>query len=97
MTAVALSSLLAPLVESVSWAANVSLYLGKISYSVYLFHMIVAQLLHPVSVSLALVWQLMIYVACISSFCTLFYLAFERPILAARPAYGPLLNAVRVS
>ena len=65
-------------------------YLGKISYSIYLFHVLIAMLLRPAFGGLPLHGQLAIYVAAIVAFCSVFYYCFERPILAARPDYAPV-------
>ena len=65
-----------------------SFYLGRISYSVYLFHLIVIMALKPMMAAAPLVLQLAVYVIAILALSTLFFAGFERPILAARPYYG---------
>ena len=64
-----------------------SFYLGRISYSVYLFHLIVVMTLKPRIASAPLLLQLAIYLALILALSTIFFAGFERPILAARPYY----------
>jgi len=64
-----------------------SFYLGRISYSVYLFHLMIVMALKPMIGSAPLVLQLAIYVALILTLSTTFFAGFERPILAARPYY----------
>ena len=64
-----------------------SFYLGRISYSVYLFHLMIVMALKPMIASAPLVLQLAIYVALILALSTIFFAGFERPILAARPYY----------
>ncbi len=64
-----------------------SFYLGRISYSVYLFHLIIAMVLKPKIASAPLVLQLAIYVGLVLALSTIFFAGFERPILAARPYY----------
>ena len=64
-----------------------SFYLGRISYSVYLFHLMIVMALKPMIASAPLVLQLAIYVALILTLSTIFFAGFERPILAARPYY----------
>jgi peptidoglycan/LPS O-acetylase OafA/YrhL/lysophospholipase L1-like esterase len=64
-----------------------SFYLGRISYSVYLFHLIIVMIVKPRIASAPLVLQLAIYVALILALSTIFFAGFERPILAARPYY----------
>jgi peptidoglycan/LPS O-acetylase OafA/YrhL/lysophospholipase L1-like esterase len=65
-----------------------SFYLGRISYSVYLFHLIAIMALKPLLAIAPLALQLAIYVALILAFSTVFFAGFERPILAARPYYS---------
>ena len=65
-----------------------SFYLGRISYSVYLFHLIAIMALKPMIATAPLALQLAIYVALILAFSTIFFSGFERPILAARPYYS---------
>ncbi|HEX9170068.1 MAG TPA: acyltransferase family protein, partial [Roseiarcus sp.] len=64
-----------------------SFYLGRISYSVYLFHLMIVMALKPMIAAAPLVVQLAIYVALILALSTIFFAGFERPILAARPYY----------
>lgn len=78
---------LVPLVERLPVLARFSSWAGKISYSVYLFHIIIAQALHPQLSAMSVAMQLAIYACCVTLFCTAFYTYFERPILAARPHY----------
>ena len=65
-----------------------SFYLGRVSYSVYLFHLIIIMALKPLLASAPLVLQLTLYVLAVLALSTLFFAGFERPILAARPYYG---------
>jgi peptidoglycan/LPS O-acetylase OafA/YrhL len=65
------------------------IYLGRISYSVYLFHIMLILLLRPTLQHLPLLVQLGIYVAGCAIFCSIFYQYFEKPILAARPKFKP--------
>jgi peptidoglycan/LPS O-acetylase OafA/YrhL len=67
---------------------SASFYLGRISYSVYLFHLIAIMALKPLLAAAPLALQLAIYVALILAFSTVFFAGFERPILAARPYYS---------
>jgi peptidoglycan/LPS O-acetylase OafA/YrhL/lysophospholipase L1-like esterase len=66
----------------------VSFYLGRISYSAYLFHLILIMALKPLLASAPLALQLAVYALAILALSTLFFAGFERPILAARPYYG---------
>jgi peptidoglycan/LPS O-acetylase OafA/YrhL len=65
-----------------------SFYLGRVSYSVYLFHLIVIMALKPSLAAAPLALQLTIYVLAILAVSSVFFAGFERPILAARPYYG---------
>ena len=65
-----------------------SFYLGRVSYSVYLFHLIVIMALKPLMASTPLALQLTVYVLAILALATVFFAGFERPILVARPYYG---------
>jgi peptidoglycan/LPS O-acetylase OafA/YrhL/lysophospholipase L1-like esterase len=65
-----------------------SFYLGRVSYSVYLFHLIVIMALKPLLASTPLPLQLTLYVLAILALSTVFFAGFERPILVARPYYG---------
>ena len=70
-----------------------SFYLGRISYSVYLFHLIIIMALKPMIAATPLALQLAIYVLAILALSTVFFAGFERPILAARPYYGAARRA----
>ncbi len=70
-----------------------SFYLGRISYSVYLFHLIIIMALKPMMAAAPLVLQLAVYVLAILALSTVFFAGFERPILAARPYYGAARRA----
>lgn len=64
-----------------------SFYLGRISYSVYLFHIVIIMALKPFVGNWPLFLQLALFIAATCAFSTLFWRAFERPILASRPDY----------
>ncbi len=67
----------------------VSFWLGRISYSAYLFHIVIVMALKPRIADWPLLAQLALYVALLCAFSTIFWRGFERPILAARPDYAP--------
>jgi peptidoglycan/LPS O-acetylase OafA/YrhL len=69
------------------WMESVAAYLGRVSYPVYLFHLLVLYLLTPFLVGLDVVVQLVLYCAATIGLATVFHHAFERPILANRPNY----------
>ncbi len=64
-----------------------SFWLGRISYSAYLFHIVVVMALKPRIAGWPIALQIALYLAIVSALSTLFWRAFERPILAARPNY----------
>ncbi len=65
-----------------------SFYLGRISYSVYLFHIVIIMALKPLVGSWPLVLQLALFIAAACAFSSLFWRAVERPILESRPDYA---------
>jgi peptidoglycan/LPS O-acetylase OafA/YrhL/lysophospholipase L1-like esterase len=70
--------------------AAFSFYLGRISYSAYLFHIVIVMALKPLVGDLPLALQLSIYVSTICAFSTLFWRGLERPVHASRPNYRRL-------
>ena len=68
--------------------AAFSFTIGRISYSAYLFHLILIMALKPRIGAWPLPAQLAVYLAGVVAFSLLFWRGFERPILAARPVYG---------
>jgi peptidoglycan/LPS O-acetylase OafA/YrhL len=68
---------------------SLCLYLGRISYSTYLFHLLLIMLLQPSLRDLALPFQLILFVGCLLLFSSIFYAYFERPILASRLTFAP--------
>ena len=62
-------------------------YFGRISYSVYLFHIILILLMRPALQQLPIAVQIGIYTGGCVIFSTLFFYYFEKPILAARPKF----------
>jgi peptidoglycan/LPS O-acetylase OafA/YrhL len=82
-----------PIIQSRAWLSTASLFVGRISYSVYLFHIIIAQALHPLIANVSLAMQLFLYLGIILLFSTLFFRYFERPILMARPDYPTFRTA----
>jgi peptidoglycan/LPS O-acetylase OafA/YrhL len=71
---------------------NFCLFSGRVSYSIYLLHLIVALLLQPSIADLPIILQLSIFVVVLLIICSLYYRYFEKPILAARPAYSAAGN-----
>jgi peptidoglycan/LPS O-acetylase OafA/YrhL len=69
------------------WLSGVGLFAGKISYSVYLFHLIFVLLLRNSFGNAQLAFQVVVYVVLVTAFAATFYHVFERPILAARPRF----------
>ena len=67
-------------------AAKAAVFLGQISYSVYLFHLPILMLVRSAS-GLHGASAFAVYVAATVGFCWLFFLLVEKPILAARPRF----------
>ena len=62
-------------------------FMGRISYSTYLFHLIVAQIVVQRMAPVPGPARFLAFLAALVAFCSLFYEYFERPILTARPRY----------
>lgn len=67
-------------------AKIIGLELGRISYSMYLFHLIIIYAIFPGGILAQLPYFLLFLVG----FCLLFYRFFEKPIMGARPTYKNL-------
>jgi len=67
--------------------SNCGLFLGRVSYSIYLFHIIFVMVLAAALASAPLMLQFALYLFVMLVFSTLFFAGFERPILRARPRY----------
>jgi peptidoglycan/LPS O-acetylase OafA/YrhL len=67
-------------------ATKLAIYGGRISYSVYLFHLPFV-LLVTAHVHLPSEWQFVIYLALLILFCLMFYRFVEAPLLESRPNY----------
>jgi peptidoglycan/LPS O-acetylase OafA/YrhL len=82
-----------PLIRRSAKVMVFSDFAGKISYAIYLFHILAAQVLQNRIAGYPLGIQLALYVGCIVAFCSAFYLYYERPILAARPRFVGVKSA----
>src|ERR1051326_5691826 len=60
-------------------------YLGRISYSTYLFHIILIELIGALLPGVPTAIHLVLFLLALLGLTTAFYYYFERPILAARP------------
>jgi peptidoglycan/LPS O-acetylase OafA/YrhL len=88
MAAVALFHALGPLFARSRTLARFCIFMGQISYSTYLFHLLIATILVPEVSALNLWLQIAIYVAVIAIVTAVFYRYFESPILSGRPHYS---------
>jgi peptidoglycan/LPS O-acetylase OafA/YrhL len=70
-----------------AWLARIGIVGGQISYSVYLFHLMLLLTLTPLIQGMPLAIQLLIYLSAMIVFAWIFYHYFEKPILAARPDF----------
>jgi lysophospholipase L1-like esterase len=68
-------------------AAKIGIFLGHISYSVYLFHLLVAMTIKPELTGLDITLQIAIFVGLLVCLTSVIWLYIEKPILAARPKY----------
>jgi len=69
------------------WVSAVGLYLGRISYPVYLFHLVILYVMSRLPLQLNDSWRFFVYVMGVLLFTTIFFYGVEKPILAARPRY----------
>jgi peptidoglycan/LPS O-acetylase OafA/YrhL/lysophospholipase L1-like esterase len=68
-------------------ARKIGIFLGHISYSVYLFHLLVAMTIKPALTGLDITLQIAIFVVLLVCLTSVIWLYIEKPILAARPKY----------
>jgi peptidoglycan/LPS O-acetylase OafA/YrhL len=71
----------------VRWMEDICTYLGQISYPTYLFHLVILYALARFLPQHNDPWHLPLYIGVVLLFTTIFFLGFERPILASRPRY----------
>jgi peptidoglycan/LPS O-acetylase OafA/YrhL len=88
ISGIALFRVLDPILRKRQWTVALCYFAGRISYSVYLFHLVIAVGLASVFGGLPVLLQLPIYAACCIAASAMFYRYFERPILAVRPRYA---------
>jgi peptidoglycan/LPS O-acetylase OafA/YrhL len=74
-------------IQRFPFLARLSLYLGRVSYSTYLFHIILIEIIGGVLPGLGVAPQLALFLVVLFGVTTAFFAYFERPILAARPHY----------
>jgi peptidoglycan/LPS O-acetylase OafA/YrhL len=67
--------------------ARLGTWLGRVSYSTYLFHIILIELIGAALPGLSAPVQFVLFAVLLFAATTAFYVYFERPILAARPRY----------
>jgi peptidoglycan/LPS O-acetylase OafA/YrhL len=68
------------------WLSEISSFGGRISYSVYLFHIFFLVGLQSVQLSLSTTFQFVVYLITVAATATVLYSTFEKPILLARPS-----------
>lgn len=71
------------------WMKAICTYLGQISYPAYLFHLAILYGLARFLPHYNEFWSLLLYVGAVILFATIFFVGFEKPILASRPRYQP--------
>lgn len=80
--------------QAVRGLPQVSVFLGRISYSTYLFHIILIGVIGTLLPGLAIEAQFLLFIVVLLTFTMGFYYWFELPILAARPRYRRTATAV---
>lgn len=68
-------------------ALRFALWIGRISYSTYLFHLLVLSALLPFTENLSIAATLLLFLALVAAVASLVYTGLEAPILAARPRF----------
>lgn len=94
-TLITLLSRLEGLSSTMAWRPLqlIGRWFGGISYSVYLFHLIILYLLFPNPSDS----NLFLFCPVLLGICTLFYLYFERPIMKIRPRYKDSMRTVHIT
>ena len=80
-------------IQRISALAWLGRCLGRVSYSTYLFHVILIEVIGAALPRVGAVSQLALFLTVLFGVTSLFYVYFERPILAARPHYQARLPA----
>ncbi len=86
-TAIVLSLKLSDIFQGSKALTTVGEFLGRISYSMYLFHSLVLVTLASILDRLPLLPQLALYLFVTTVIASLMYMAIEAPVLAARPRF----------
>lgn len=97
MSAVSLFYSIGPLFARCRILATTSIFMGRISYSTYLFHLVIAMILVPELARFPLALQLGCYLVAIVGWTYVFYVYYERPILSCRPSYASQRASYTVS
>ena len=87
MLTISLFAALDPLLSRSRVIRGVSAYLGRTSYSTYLFHLVLLLALKALPVKMALGQEFLIFIGVLVLFTASFYFLVEQPILAARPRF----------
>jgi peptidoglycan/LPS O-acetylase OafA/YrhL len=90
ISAILLATSARELFQHNSLLAESCYFLGRVSYSLYLFHLSVAMAIAPHLARLSIGAQVLTYLGICIAMSVVFYAVFERPILAMRPTYGRL-------
>jgi peptidoglycan/LPS O-acetylase OafA/YrhL len=91
---------LGAMIERAPSSRATAIFLGRISYSIYLFHLVALMIIASFVDRDRVLLSWIVYITGLVGFCSLFYEFFEKPILAARPPFrfaAPPLAAARVS
>lgn len=93
ISAIALFRSVEPVFKAIPPLSRLAIFLGQISYSIYLFHLVFATLIRTNLPDPDPIAQLGLFLAVSVGFSAVFYRYFEAPILAARPVYRPKAKA----
>lgn len=72
------------------WSREIGFLLGRLSYSVYLFHLVLVVILRSTLQGMAFPVQLFVYLVSVTAVAWIVSVYVEQPILATRPKYGPI-------
>lgn len=86
-TAIVLSLKLSEIFQGSKALTTVGEFLGRISYSMYLFHWLALATLAPLLDRFSLLPELALYLVVTTVIASLMYVAIEAPVLAARPRF----------
>ena len=70
------------------WIKGFSIFIGRMSYPVYLFHLVVIIVMSNQGMDMATVTAFSVFIIAVTAFSYVFNVYFEQPILRMRPSYS---------